>query len=78
MQVRQALCHGGQTVTLDKCKQCESHILYRDGFVLCKFHNITEQRTTTTGDNNIIYIIACPGEEEVKDYKKIFPPRWGK
>ncbi len=65
-------------MTLEKCKQCGSHILYRDGFVLCGFHNITEQRTTATDENNVTYLIACPGEEEVKDYKKIFPPRWGK
>ncbi len=78
MRFFQVGSHGGMTVTLEKCKQCDSHILYRDGFVLCKFHNSTEQRTTQTGDDNVIYIIACPGEEEVKDYKKIFPPRLGK
>lgn len=48
---------------IDDCKTCKNHVMYRNGYVICNYWNMQEQRVTgNRGDN--IYIVACPQEED--------------
>jgi hypothetical protein len=63
---------------LENCKTCDKHSYCGNGFVICSFFNMEEQRITRTGANNAVYIISCPREDEVMaDRRHDFPPRWG-
>jgi hypothetical protein len=63
---------------LENCKSCDNYSYCGNGFVICHYYNMEEQRITRTGVNNSVYIISCPREDEVaSDRKRDFPPRWG-
>ncbi|TAL29999.1 MAG: hypothetical protein EPN93_20485 [Spirochaetes bacterium] len=66
-------------MTLEDCTLCEKHGYSGNGFVICKYYNMNEQRITGTGVNNAVNIISCPKEDDVAiDRKNDYPPRWGK
>ncbi len=66
-------------MTLEDCKSCNSHVLYRDGYIICDFWKMNEQRITNHGKSNSITIVSCPRENEITiDYKNDFPARWSK
>lgn len=47
---------------LDECKSCKNHVLHENGYVMCNYHNVEEQRTTDNSKKDGIYIINCPME----------------
>jgi hypothetical protein len=49
---------------IDKCQTCKNHVLYQNGYVICNYFNIQEQRVTGKKDDGTIYIVHCPIEEE--------------
>ncbi|TAL33204.1 MAG: hypothetical protein EPN93_14315 [Spirochaetes bacterium] len=66
-------------MTLEDCKTCEKHSYHGNGFVICHYWNMNEQRITRTGEANIVHIISCPKESDIEvDQKKEFRPRWNK
>jgi hypothetical protein len=48
---------------IDDCKTCKNHVMYQNGYVICNYWNMQEQRVTGTRDG-MTYLIACPREEE--------------
>jgi len=65
-------------MTIEECKSCKNHVLFKDGYVLCNFWEKAEQRIASVGDDHVSRILSCPREEESKEYKKLFPARWNK
>lgn len=65
-------------MTIDECKSCKNHVLFKDGYVLCNYFDKVEQRVAGAGEDHIIRILSCPKEEAAKEYKKLFPARWNK
>jgi hypothetical protein len=66
-------------MTLEECRSCSHHILYRDGYVICGYWKTNEQRITNNGKSNSINIVSCPRENDLAiNYKNDFPARWNK
>ncbi|TAL37079.1 MAG: hypothetical protein EPN93_06535 [Spirochaetes bacterium] len=66
-------------MTLDDCKNCDKHDYSGNGFVICKYWNMNEQRITSSGKNDVVYIVSCPRENDLAiDYKNDYPARWNK
>ncbi len=64
---------------IDDCKACDKHNSHGNGFVICTYWNMNEQRITRTEANNKIVIISCPRENDLTiDNKNDLRPRWNK
>lgn len=64
---------------IDNCVTCDKHGYRGNGFVICRYYGMAEQRITRTGMNNVEHIISCPLEDDPRaDRKNDYPPRWGK
>jgi hypothetical protein len=48
---------------IDDCQTCKNHISYQNGYVLCNYWKMQEQRVTGKREGGITYIVACPREE---------------
>jgi hypothetical protein len=55
-----------EIMPLEKCKTCKNHIMYEQGYVMCDFHKIQEQRMTEKKNKDMIYIVNCPKRVDVK------------
>lgn len=55
-----------EIMTLEKCKACKNHILYQQGFVMCDFYKIQEQRITGMKGKDLVYIVNCPKRVDVR------------
>lgn len=47
---------------IDDCKNCKNHVLFKNGYVICNYYNMQEQRVTKTREG-VIFLVACPREE---------------
>jgi hypothetical protein len=63
-------------MTLENCKTCEAHVQFREGYVLCRYWGTLDQRITSGEAGGVVRVVSCPKEEETKNYKEEFPPRW--
>ncbi|HOT44270.1 MAG TPA: hypothetical protein PLM53_06500 [Spirochaetota bacterium] len=48
---------------IDDCMTCKNHISYQNGYVICNFWKMQEQRVTGSREGGPTYIVACPREE---------------
>jgi len=53
-------------MTLKKCKACKNHISYQQGYMLCDYHKVQEQRMTEKREKDVIYIVNCPKRVDVR------------
>ncbi len=51
---------------LNDCLSCANHVLYENGYVMCNYHRVEEQRMTGIKDKDVIYVINCPKRDERK------------
>lgn len=55
-----------EVMTLKKCKACKNHISYQQGYMLCDYHKVQEQRMTEKREKDVIYIVNCPKRVDVR------------
>ncbi len=51
---------------IDDCVKCENHVLYQNGYVICTYYTMREQRITGAGESGTTYIVHCPIEEAAR------------
>ncbi len=55
-----------EIMPLEKCKSCTNHVSYQQGYVMCDYHKVHEQRITGKKDKDMIYIVNCPKRVNVR------------
>ncbi len=55
-----------ETMPLEKCKTCKNHVSYQQGYVMCDFYKVQEQRITGKKEKDVIYIVNCPMRVDIR------------
>ena len=56
---------------LNECKSCTNHVLYENGYLMCNYNTVEEQRVTDNSEKKGVYVVNCPMENDENEYSKI-------
>jgi hypothetical protein len=53
-------------IIIEKCQVCKNHVLYQNGYVICDYYKVQEQRIIGKTGKDILCIVNCPKKVDVR------------